>query len=174
MKKIALGITTAMILGASPAYAAPLLFNFTGNVFGTSKTAVFQLDSNQSPSSVNDQGFIGSQISFDNVQGIFNGSSELASISFGTNLLSQFQFQSANSGFAQFGGATVFSGTANNPIFAPGTYAFTGFTSGTLTVSNAVAAVPEPATWAMMLVGFGAMGFAIRRRKVRATVSYAA
>ena len=33
--------------------------------------------------------------------------------------------------------------------------------------------VPEPATWAMMLVGFGAMGFAMRRRqKVR--VSYAA
>lgn len=27
------------------------------------------------------------------------------------------------------------------------------------------AAVPEPATWAMMLVGFGAMGFAMRRSK---------
>ena len=27
------------------------------------------------------------------------------------------------------------------------------------------AAVPEPATWAMMLVGFGAVGFAMRRRK---------
>lgn len=27
-----------------------------------------------------------------------------------------------------------------------------------------VAAVPEPASWAMMLVGFGAMGFAMRRR----------
>ena len=28
-----------------------------------------------------------------------------------------------------------------------------------------VAAVPEPGTWAMMLVGFGAVGFAARRRK---------
>ena len=27
------------------------------------------------------------------------------------------------------------------------------------------AAVPEPATWAMMLVGFGAIGFAMRRRR---------
>ena len=27
------------------------------------------------------------------------------------------------------------------------------------------AAVPEPATWAMMLIGFGAIGFAMRRRK---------
>ena len=27
------------------------------------------------------------------------------------------------------------------------------------------AAVPEPSTWAMMLVGFGALGFAMRRRR---------
>lgn len=29
----------------------------------------------------------------------------------------------------------------------------------------AVAAVPEPGTWAMMLLGFGAMGVAVRRRR---------
>ena len=29
-------------------------------------------------------------------------------------------------------------------------------------------AVPEPSTWAMMLLGFGAVGFAMRRRKVAA------
>ena len=35
-------------------------------------------------------------------------------------------------------------------------------------------AVPELATWAMMLVGFGGIGFAMRRRsKIRTTVSYA-
>jgi len=28
-----------------------------------------------------------------------------------------------------------------------------------------VGAVPEPATWAMMLLGFGAVGFAMRRRQ---------
>lgn len=38
----------------------------------------------------------------------------------------------------------------------------------------AVAAVPEPATWGMMILGFGAIGAAMRRRsKVRTTVSYA-
>lgn len=31
----------------------------------------------------------------------------------------------------------------------------------------ATAAVPEPATWAMMLMGFGAMGFALRRNRRR-------
>ena len=176
MKKVALGMVTAIILTASPAYAAPLLFDFTGNVFGSPKTASFQLDSNPTPSSTNNQPLINStQIFFNNVQGTFNGTSEIASsISFGTGGASQFQFQSPSSGFAQFGGATVFSGSLNSPIFTPGTYAFTGFTSGTLTISNAVAAVPELGTWAMMLVGFGAMGFVMRRRKVRTTVSFAA
>ena len=31
--------------------------------------------------------------------------------------------------------------------------------------TGAVGAVPEPGTWAMMLVGFGAMGFSVRRRR---------
>lgn len=36
-----------------------------------------------------------------------------------------------------------------------------------------VAAVPEPATWAMMLVGFGMMGGAIRSRRRSTAVSFA-
>ena len=47
--------------------------------------------------------------------------------------------------------------------------------TGAPPVSTTVAAVPEPASWALMLVGFGSVGFAIRRRqKVAANVSYAA
>jgi hypothetical protein len=42
-----------------------------------------------------------------------------------------------------------------------------------LGLNGAVAAVPEPATWALMILGFGAVGVAMRRRhsvaaKVRA------
>ena len=55
---------------------------------------------------------------------------------------------------------------------------------GTLTLadpqgwSNAVlytppGVVPEPATWAMMIAGFGLTGAAIRRRKTRIAVTYA-
>ena len=36
---------------------------------------------------------------------------------------------------------------------------------GTASFGNRVGAVPEPSTWAMMLVGFGAVGFSMRRRK---------
>ena len=39
-----------------------------------------------------------------------------------------------------------------------------GSLGGSITIRQA-AAVPEPATWAMMLVGFGAVGFAMRRRR---------
>jgi hypothetical protein len=40
----------------------------------------------------------------------------------------------------------------------------------------ATGAVPEPATWAMMILGMGAVGFAMRRRRknVTTTVAYAA
>lgn len=41
-----------------------------------------------------------------------------------------------------------------------------GFKLRTLTVSD-VAAVPEPASWALMIVGFGAVGFSLRRRGAR-------
>lgn len=37
-----------------------------------------------------------------------------------------------------------------------------------------IAAVPEPATWAMMLLGFGMIGFASRRRQRAVRVSYVA
>ena len=42
------------------------------------------------------------------------------------------------------------------------------------TFSAATPAVPEPATWAMLMVGFGGVGAALRRRKsVKAAVSFA-
>lgn len=40
--------------------------------------------------------------------------------------------------------------------------------------SASVAAVPEPATWAMMLMGFGAMGISLRRRRRTNTLFQAA
>lgn len=47
---------------------------------------------------------------------------------------------------------------------AVGTYKFS-YSVGTLTVSQPTSGVPEPATWAMMVLGFSAMAFAIRRSR---------
>ena len=44
-----------------------------------------------------------------------------------------------------------------------GTHNTIDVNQGTLTVSGAP--VPEPSTWAMMLIGFGATGYAMRRRR---------
>ena len=45
---------------------------------------------------------------------------------------------------------------------------------GTVNVGAVTGAVPEPATWAMMLLGFGFMGFALRnRRRPTVCVTYA-
>lgn len=46
-----------------------------------------------------------------------------------------------------------------------------GFKFRDLTVNNS--AVPEPATWAMMIFGFGMVGSAMRRRNVKTAVSFA-
>jgi len=42
----------------------------------------------------------------------------------------------------------------------------TGPGLGTLAGTVSMSAVPEPTTWAMMLIGFGAVGYSLRRRKV--------
>ena len=169
MKKIALGMATALVAFASPAYAAPLLFTFSDL-----NNSSFQIDSNpvSAPSSI-----------FSFTTSVTNGKQNGAAFDFGTVRF----FSSIGGGgvFSEFGspggfGPQLFSGTTATPVFSPGTYAFTnlfGSPNGAGLTVSAVAvagAVPEPATWAMMLAGFGGIGFALRRRsKVRMAVSYA-
>ena len=45
-----------------------------------------------------------------------------------------------------------------------------GYSNAVLYRSTAVAAVPEPGTWALMLVGFGATGASLRRRRRHSVV----
>jgi hypothetical protein len=59
-------------------------------------------------------------------------------------------------------GVSIFSGRENN-ITVEGLSRGLGSYGGNLTfIPNAV---PEPGTWAMMLLGFGAMGVSMRRRR---------
>jgi hypothetical protein len=71
----------------------------------------------------------------------------------------------------------LYSGLQTAPMFSTGTYtltaAFNGGAVTTLTISNpSASAVPEPATWAMFIGGFGLIGGAMRSRK-RVSVSFA-
>lgn len=49
--------------------------------------------------------------------------------------------------------------------YGQGTYAERDWNSGLSEVRFNVAAVPEPGTWGMMLMGFGTIGFVMRRRR---------
>lgn len=46
-----------------------------------------------------------------------------------------------------------------------GGFDLTGFAQGSVSVDNVLAVVPEPASWAMMIGGFGVVGGALRRRQ---------
>lgn len=71
------------------------------------------------------------------------------------------------------GSQRLYTGTTSNPTgFVLGDFTLGSFDGegealpdSTLSIrSDTIAAVPEPASWAMMMIGFGAVGFAIRRR----------
>lgn len=84
-----------------------------------------------------------------------------------------------NSGLASIGTCLTFVGCTSNltpnlgtliigniysdvPVFSP---IVNNSRDATFSVTIAEAAVPEPATWAMMIIGFGAVGFSVRRRQ---------
>lgn len=68
-------------------------------------------------------------------------------------------------------GNAVFGSEGNGTIQFFGTYSQISWTNPTFEnwygFTTGIGAVPEPATWAMMLVGFGGMGAAIRSRRSR-------
>lgn len=160
---------------SSSAQAATLLFELSG-----SRNATFTIETDPvTPTRINTQALLGgSQIFFDNVAGTFNGVETFANVNFGSGpILAALNISAPGTGlgFTQFGGPDVFTIDNGMINFNTGTFAFAGLATGrsTLTISEVSAAVPEPATWLMMLLGFGFVGGAMRQRKQAVRVSYA-
>ncbi|WP_233150680.1 PEPxxWA-CTERM sorting domain-containing protein [Sphingomonas mollis] len=141
--------------------------------------ASFQLDSNPLIDAVNvspDQGF-----AIANVTGIFQyGPITLSSqsISFFTTALGGGLLigdGTDNGTLLGFDGPQLYIGTEAQPEFLTGSFDLTDFVTGSpisLTIST-VSAIPEPASWAMMLAGFAMVGGATRYRRRKAIVAYA-
>ena len=82
-----------------------------------------------------------------------------------------------NSRISDLLGPELFTGSTAMPTFVPGSFSLTrsnGSASGTgtLTITQLVSAVPEPATWGTMLLGFGAVGYSMRRRSAPARFAH--
>ena len=155
------------LLASSSAYASTVLFNITG-------PNVISFTAEQSP--IPD--FVASNYFNLNAHPVtINGNASITGLSFDTTGGLNVE------NFTSVGITPYYSGGTQTPTFLTGSYSLLGrytsdlgVSSGTynLTISQ-VAAVPEPASWAMLIFGFGAAGVAIRRtRATTLRVHYAA
>ena len=173
MKIRALIIATSAaltMLSATSSQAA--LFNFE---LSGSRIASFTIDSDQTPNFLSSSAF-GDQISFNGIAGTFGGEVGTASVGFGTGLFATLNIGSVPLGFTQFAGPSLFSLVNSKPVFNTGTFNLTSIVSGnsTIRISAAAApAVPEPASWMMMIGGLGLVGGVMRRQRTRTAVSFA-
>ena len=151
-------ILAALMSIGTPVSASTILFNATN---GTT-TLAFTADQSPIP-----QGSTGDYFYISPLGATYNGSIASPLIQFWTvpgdysGGFSSYDMSFNLSGY----GTQLFSGPVSHPTFLLGTFALDS--SVTATISE-VSGVPEPATWAMMLIGFVGIGFAMRRRRVTA------
>jgi hypothetical protein len=182
--KVLLAATAFMLsLGTVGAKADTVQFTVVqpvvdGNLSGTN-TVTFDLLESPTPSLVASSFF-----AIDNVQvklvSVLNGdasstsaSDEIGffSASNGTETILDFGKSFFNDTL-NVGSGAYFTGSLSDPTFVPGTYF--GTNGESLTITDMTAAVPEPSTWAMMILGFCGLGFmAYRRRQNGAALSVA-
>lgn len=96
---------------------------------------------------------------------IWNGGTDFAAgAAYGTFLMS-----GNEPGYAAFLPFTFLPTSAGGPAFSAEAYG-NSVVYTDLLVSGSIIAVPEPASWAMMIVGFGLVGLGSRRSRVTTTV----
>lgn len=151
-----LAFATAVSL-TSAADAAAYLFTLSGP-----NAAVFALDSSPTPAAAGNGYF-----TLANIAGTYNGSpATFADLTFFSTGATSGGFLASSGGSAliDLEGAQLFSGTTASPTFTLGTFNLDDGFYHAYTLSITAAAVPEPASWLMMLLGFTTIALAIRRR----------
>jgi hypothetical protein len=174
MKKTLL--TMAALMAAAPACAAPVVDTFSISASAFPAGAPSQVVTGQFTVAFDDAASVaptrtglsvsGFTFSGYDLQYVFSKSRDWLTV--GTNLLS-------SGGCSVAGNANQFCFIISNAStkFTPnGNLSYSVSTSSTayasvFTVNRVTAAVPEPAAWAMMILGMGVVGAAMRRRPIR-------
>lgn len=154
-------VFAAALLSASAANAELYKFTVSGDY-----SATWQLDSDEAPAAV----FLGQSFRYDGVNGLFSGSHEgTADLYFRNGSRRGGLFivdYPRNVALMLSYGPQLYSGSEDNFEFKAGTFELTDTWFGTERYTLTISAVPEPATYGMMLAGLGLVGIALRRRHV--------
>lgn len=179
--KLAAALFAATLFSAAPAHAALLLYQIEGTV-PNKFTANFVVDTSRTPSITipnNSVRFNGVTINYTLPgqttprvdSGQFDGVTFSTTLNQGGLFLGFLDAATNFNNRIQLFGPQLFSGTTASPQFLTGTFLLSDIPPNgaalqpnyRVTVTNAV---PEPATWAMMIAGFGLVGGAMRRGAV--------
>lgn len=159
---------------AFPASAIPYQFTLSGP-FGATWTA----DSNPIVDQAGVDSFILQDVSGDYSQIPGNGpTTNLADIQFYSSSLGGgfYIYNFADDiGLLTTNSAQLFSGTTLQPTFLTGSFALTDYDNEGVTfnldIADLTSAAPETSIWAMMIVGFGMAGAALRSRRFKSMVA---
>ncbi|MEY4239586.1 MAG: hypothetical protein RL339_2187 [Pseudomonadota bacterium] len=171
MKKYLLAATGAMTLALSSNANAALVLNISGasGTYGNTNvtcavTAPCSFNNSFSFSKPAGYQLVGATIT-----SLLTGSNAATNINFSSVTLNGIAFAIGSTGDVEFRSITNQILGNWNTINVQGQSGGNASYSGTLSF----AAVPEPSTWLMMILGVGIAGAALRRRRQNVTVSYA-
>jgi hypothetical protein len=159
MRSIIQAACLAAVISAAPANAEAKLFRLFGDANGD-----FTLPSSPLPSAATPDYF-----AIYATPGKFQGNTTQLDLYFYVDSSGGgFDIQDANDPDTIFSlaGAQVFGGTLASPRFISGSYQFVDFGGRPGNYTVVISGVPEPASWALMIAGFGLVGAGMRRRRV--------
>ena len=171
------GVTTSPISRSAGTYGYTA--SAANGFFGAGTTANPWLSTNTATDSVIFTGF-GANVR--GIGGLFFGSNSAGAYTLGNIVLTLIDAAGTTTytingattnsfvGFVSTGAITSLTVTAVQPS---ATFLWPTIDNLTLAQAPTAAAVPEPATWGMMILGFGMIGAAARSRKTKTTVSFA-